>query len=275
MRYLKPFVYLLSTLFLFLSCDSSPTINNDSATGTLRVSLTDAPGDFEAVYIDIQEVKVHRSSDAEETDGEWIVINEEPVRVDLLDLVNGKLDVLGETELEAGNYQQLRLVLGNDNEIVVNGETISLDTPSAQQSGLKLNLDVSIEGGEIFNLLLDFDASRSIVKAGASGKFILKPVLRAVELEEAGAITGEITPSESLPWVYAIAEEDTVAGTKADETGSFTIIGLPSGTYQVSVEPSAEGFGSAVVPDVPVASRDTTDVGIIELEVTESSDTED
>src|SRR6056297_2382531 len=106
MRYLKPFILLFSIPFLFLSCDSSSTIDNDSATGTLRVSLTDAPGDFEAVYIDIQEVKVHRSSDAEEGDGEWIVINDEPVRVDLLDLVNGKLDVLGETELAAGNYQQ-------------------------------------------------------------------------------------------------------------------------------------------------------------------------
>jgi len=275
MRYFKPFVYLLSTLFLFLSCDSSSTIDNDSATGTLRVSLTDAPGDFEAVYIDIQEVKVHRSSDAEEGDGEWIVINDEPVRVDLLDVVYGKLDVLGETELAAGNYQQLRLVLGNNNEIIVGGETIQLDTPSAQQSGLKLNLNVSIEGGEIFNLLLDFDASRSIVKAGASGKFILKPVLRAVELEEAGTITGEITPAESLAWVYAIADEDTVAGTKAnEETGSFTIIGLPSGTYQVSAEPSADGFGSAVVPGVSVASRDTTDVGTIQLEVTETTDSE-
>jgi len=240
------------------------------------VALTDAPGDFEAVYIDIQEVKVHRSSDAEEGDGEWIVINDEPVRVDLLDLVNGKLDVLGETELAAGTYQQLRLVLGNNNEIVVGGETIQLDTPSAQQSGLKLNLNISIEVGEIFNLLLDFDASRSIVKAGASGKFILKPVLRAVELEEAGTITGEITPAESLAWVYAIADEDTVAGTKAnEERGSFTIIGLASGTYQVSAEPSADGFGSAVVPGVSVASRDTTDVGTIQLEVTETTDSEE
>ncbi len=275
MRYLKLVILLVSTLFLILSCDSSSTIDSDSATGTLKVSLTDAPGDFEAVYIDIQEVKVHRNSDAEEDDGEWIVINDEPVRVNLLDLVNGKLDVLGERELEAGSYQQLRLVLGNDNDIVINGESIPLDTPSAQQSGLKLNLNVSIEGGEIFNLLLDFDASRSIVKAGASGKFILKPVLRVVELEEAGAITGEIVPAESFAWVYAIADEDTVAGTKADESGSFTVIGLPSGTYQVSAEPSVEGFGSAVVPNVSVAPRDTTDVGTIELEITDTTDSEE
>jgi len=98
------------------------------------VALTDAPGDFEVAYIDIQEVKVHRSSDAEEGDGEWIVINDKPVRVDLLDLVNGKLDILGETELAAGIYQQLRLVLGNNNEIVVGGETIQLDTPQALSS---------------------------------------------------------------------------------------------------------------------------------------------
>lgn len=267
MNILKTLFLILIPVMLFASCDDA-TNSNNAGEGVLRVSVTDAPANFEAVYIDVIEVKVHRSSDAEEDDGEWIVINDQPVRIDLLDLTNGKVDVLGEAELEAGTYRQLRLVLGNNNEIVVDGETIPLTTPSAQESGLKLNLDITIEGGEIFNLLLDFDASRSIVKAGASGMFLLKPVLRPVRLEEAGAITGTVEPAEALPWVYAISDEDTLAGTRADTTGAFTVIGLPSGTYQVSIEPSADGFGSAVVPNVNVASSDTTDIGTIELETT-------
>ncbi len=273
MNQLKLLLLFLTTSLLFAACDSTTT-NQSSDPGILRVLLTDAPADIDAVYIDVQEVKVHRSSNAEENDGEWIVINNEPMRIDLLQLTNGKVDVLGERELEAGTYRQLRLVLGNDNEIVVGGVSIKLDTPSAQQSGLKLNLNVTIEGGEIFNLLLDFDASRSIVKAGQSGKYLLKPVLRAVNLEAAGTITGEVTPAEALPWVYAIASEDTLAGTRADSDGAFTLIGLPSGVYQVSINPSVDGFGSAVVPNVSVSSRDTTDIGTIELEVTDEEPAE-
>ena len=270
MNFLKTLFLILIPVFLFASCDDA-TNNNSSNEGVLRVSVTDAPANFDAVYIDVIEVKVHRSSDADEDDGEWITINDQPLRIDLLNLTNGRVDVLGETELEAGTYRQLRLILGDNNEIVIDGESRPLTTPSAQQSGVKLNLDVTIEGGEIFNLLLDFDASRSIVQAGASGMFLLKPVLRTVELEAAGTITGSVNPAEALPWVYAIADEDTLAGTRADTTGVFTVIGLPSGTYQVSIVPSVDGFANAVVPNVEVASRDTTDLGTIELESTDDT----
>ena len=259
---------LLATLFLLTSCDVSDDGSSNSTTGTLQVYLTDAPGDYEAVWIDIEEVRIHVNDedDLELEDEGWITISDNPKRVNLLDLTNGELEVLGETELEEGMYSQIRLILGEDNEIVKNGVTHSLDTPSAQQSGLKLNVHTEIEGGEVYTLLLDFDASRSIVEAGNSGKFLLKPVIRTVAFAETGAIEGDIQPAESFSWVYAIAGADTIAGTKANADGEFRLIGLLPGSYTVAINPADENFQNEQLLDVEVVASETTDVGSIILE---------
>lgn len=254
-------IYLLSALLgLFIvSCDSQ----TDTAPGSLRVSLTDAPADYNAVYVDIREVLVH--SDTDDDESEWAVINNQPVRVNLLDLTNGRQEILGEKELQPGHLRQLRLVLGDDNEVVIDGVSHELTTPSAQQSGLKLNIDTEIESDKIYSLLLDFDASRSIVQAGASGKYILKPVIKTVNLEETGAIAGTVEPADFQPWVYVLADDDTLAGTRAGDDGDFLMIGIPSGTWQVSVEPSADEFNRTIIPQVEVTVPDTTILDLVDL----------
>lgn len=259
---------LLTGLFLLTSCDVADDGNSNSTMGTLQVYLTDAPGDYEAVWIDIEEVRIHINDeeDIELEDEGWITISDDPMRVNLLELTNGELEALGETELEEGMYSQIRLILGDDNEIVKNGVTHSLDTPSAQQSGLKLNVNAEIEGGQVYTLLLDFDASRSIVEAGNSGKYLLKPVIRTVAFAETGTIEGDIEPAESLPWVYAIAGMDTVAGTRANVEGEFRLVGLLSGSYQVAINPSEDGYSDEILTEVEVIAPDTTDLGVINLE---------
>ncbi|MEX0648337.1 MAG: DUF4382 domain-containing protein [Balneolaceae bacterium] len=272
--------YLLAMFFtgLFLiSCDSQNMVSSDSqivissdpqvdsSPGIYRVVLTDAPAAYDAVYIDVQEVRVHSDSDADTDENEWIVIQSEPVRVNLLDLTNGRQELLGEEELQPGRYQQIRLILGTNNEIVIDGESHQLRTPGAQQSGLKLKTDAEIESGKIYTLLLDFDASRSVVKTGAGG-YLLKPVIRAVQLDETGSVAGNIEPAESLPWVYTIADDDTIAGTQAEEDGDFLMIGIPSGTYQISIEPSEGEYNSTVIPQVKVSAPDTTHLDPITLD---------
>ncbi len=262
MKFLKYLTFIIASSLIFFGCDQS----SDTDFGTLRVLLTDAPGNYDAVYVDVQEVRIHKSSDAEDGDSGWITINTEPMVVDLLELTNGRYEILGEEELEPGRYNQLRLILGDQNEVVIDGQSHALTTPSGQQSGLKLQIDADIEGGQIYTLLLDFDASRSIVQAGASGNILLKPVIRTAWLEQTGTISGSIEPSTSLPWVYAIAGADTVAGTRAAENGDFQIIGLASGTYQVSVIPSEDGYTPVVLSDVEVNAPDETDVGTIQVD---------
>ncbi len=96
----------------------------------------------------------------------------------------------------------MRLVLASNsdvaraNELVLTStrETIPLDTPSAQQSGLKLKHAFEVTANTEVDLVLDFDACRSIVKAGNSGKFNLKPVIAALPILT-GSISGAVDPS--------------------------------------------------------------------------------
>lgn len=266
---------------LFNSQTNSNEITDPSAPATLRVVLTDAPGDFEAVFIDIQEIRVHRTRDAEmdssESDTvdhtEWITLTTEPQRVDLLTLRNGTTLTIGEGEIEPGHYNQMRLILGNDNEVVVDGESHYLKTPSAQQSGLKLKLDAEIEAGATYSLLVDFDAARSIVKAGnkrspAGIKYLLKPVLRAVNLETTGSISGAVEPFDFTTKVYTVIEEDTISTTTDDE-GTFQILGLATGNYDLTFEPDSATFRDTTLTDVEVLAGEDTDVGTVVLEETE------
>ena len=168
------------------SGSGSSTVNGDSDTGTLRLALTDAPAcGFDTVFVTIQKVRVHKSSDANDIDGGWSEIVLNPAKkVDLLSLTNGKLEELGQTVLPAGKYTQLRLVLAENNgapfanSAKPTGESeVALQTPSGQQSGLKTNIDITVAANKTSDFVIDFDACKSIVAAGGSGKYLLKPVL--------------------------------------------------------------------------------------------------
>ncbi len=170
------------------------------------------------------------------------------ITVNLLDYQNGTVLDLGETELESGNYNQIRLLLGENNNVVVDGETYALTTPSSQQSGYKLNVNAEVEEGQVYDLVIDFDASQSIVVTG-NGNYILKPVLRTVSVEEQASISGTVLPIEAEPYVYAIAGEDTV-GTQPDENGDFRLIGLDEGMYDVWFNPTNDAYVDSLVEDI-------------------------
>lgn len=256
-------LFTLCSIFMLISCDFA----NDSTQGSMQVFMTDAPANYESVVIDIEEIRIHENQNAENDEDGWRTIRNEPLQVDLLNLTNGNMQFLGETDLESGTYNQMRFILGNQNLLVMNdGQTVPLTTPSGQESGLKLNIDTEVESGINYILLLDFDASRSIVEAGNSGQYLLQPVIRSVNLTGTGAINGTIEPADALPWVYAIADSDTIAGTKATEEGDFMIIGLPPDTYQVSIEPTSTDYNMTDISDVEVTAPDTTRLDIINLD---------
>ncbi|MEX0722096.1 MAG: DUF4382 domain-containing protein [Balneolaceae bacterium] len=250
----------LSTAFVlifagaFTACD----VNDDNeGMGSMRVLLTDAPAIYDEVNIDVRQVLVNQSADEElDDDGAngWEVIYDDSMRVNLLDYRHGETLELGESELETGRYNQLRLVLGDNNDVVIDGETHALNTPSAQQSGYKLNIQANVEEGEVYELVIDFDASQSIVETG-NNRFNLHPVLRTVDLQQSGSISGTVLPAEAEPIVFAIMDEDTV-GTIPDEEGDFRIIGLSEGTYEVYFNPAIEDFADSLVTGVVIVEAE-------------------
>ena len=233
----------------------------DEQNARLEVRLTDAPADYEEVNIDIQGIEIN----AEEgnINSGWKSLAVQTGVYDLRKLVNGLDTLLSAAEVPAGRISQIRLILGNNNSIQVNGVKSDLAAPSSQHSGLKLNVHADLTEGITYRILLDFDAARSVVRTG-NGKYNLKPVIRSVAEAQSGAIKGIVTPANSLPAIFAIAD-DTVATTFADENGKFLLRGVPAGTYTLSFDPQ-EGFEEYQIADVKVTVGSVTDVGAIAIQ---------
>ena len=246
---------------MLTGCQSDEEVSGNAR---LAVRLTDAPGPYEAVNVDIREVMVHTAADADEKDGGWVSLNVMNDGVyNLLDFSNGVDTLLAEgTELPTGKVSQIRLVLGDNNSVVVDGETQPLKTPSAQQSGLKLKVNADLTPGITYEVLLDFDAARSVVKAGNSGKYNLKPVIRTIVEAQSGAIAGQVMTDGPLPAVFATNGVDTL-GAIPQSDGMFLIRGAAPGTYEVTFNsPQA----TVVRTDVAVQLGEVSQLGTIEVQ---------
>lgn len=251
--------FLGLTLIFLIGC------NDDTATTRVVVRLTDSPGDYEQVNIDLQSVQVHADDNDDESG--WITLDANPGIYDLLELTDGVETVIADGDYPAGRISQIRLILGDNNTVVVDGETFDLDVPSSSQSGLKLNLHEELTDGITYSVLLDFDAAKSVVHAGNSGKYILKPVIKAVSEALDGAIQGTVIPAEEGVAVYAIVGEDTLSTSYAVEGNSdFFLGGLPEGSYLVSFDPGdSSDYLPNQISEVSVSLGEITNIGETEL----------
>jgi Domain of unknown function (DUF4382) len=246
-------------------------------TGTLVVGITDAPscryGDvvLTNVFVTIDKVRVHRSATAEADGGGWTeIVPPAPMRLDLLHLTNGLVETVGQVQLPAGRYQQVRLVLAENsaaaplaNAVVPTGGTpVPLDTPSAQQSGLKINVDMDVPEGKVLDLVLDFDACKSVVRRGSSGRYNLQPVVTATAfIQDIGLrIVGAVDELIALGTTTISAQQGGVVkkATIPDEFGRFTLYPVPEGRYELVI--TAAGRATAVVTGVPVVLSAVTRV---------------
>lgn len=212
-----------------IACSQNPTI--PQGMGRLEISLTDAPVDFEAVNITFSEISAH-------IDSQWITIRTDTITVNLLEFSNGRSFELAAENVPAGHYTQIRLKIVAA-EVVVNGVAHPVFVPSGAQTGLKLIGQFTIVEGETLELMLDFDARRSIVTTGPPRNpfgYILRPTIRVITKTESGAISGIVSNPQHVPVAYAIAGSDTVAATMIEKNaGNFTLGFLPAGLYAVCI----------------------------------------
>ncbi|WP_460220207.1 DUF4382 domain-containing protein [Psychroserpens sp. MEBiC05023] len=261
---------LVSTLFLLtiFACGDDDSPSNIEGTSKLTVKLVDNPGDYEHVYVDVVDVMVKVNDDSEDDDSGWQSVGAINTGIyDLLELTGGVNVLLADDyEIPSGMLNQIRLVLGDDNSIVIDGETFPLMTPSAQQSGLKIQINETLEPNFEYTFWLDFDVCQSIVEAGNSGNIILKPVIRAVADISTGIISGSITPINVQTQVSVLVGSEEVS-TYTDENGNFMLVGLLSGAYDVVVTPDPEsGLSETIVESVNVVAGETTVLETIELQ---------
>ncbi|MEJ2207093.1 MAG: DUF4382 domain-containing protein [Gemmatimonadota bacterium] len=182
---------------------------NDSVTelagnGQVRVMLTDAPADYLATaVVCISQVYLQGGDDEEgeeEAQGGRVVLwekGEGPAQCfDLLEL-QGVSAEIAETEVPAGTYAQLRLIVESatvtlaDGVTLSDGETIEveLQVPSGAQTGIKVNLlqPIQVEAETLVEVTVDADVNANFVlqgnpetPAGIQG-VLFTPTLKEIE----------------------------------------------------------------------------------------------
>jgi len=277
-------------VFAFNSCQK------DTNTGTLNLSITDAPvdqSDIAGVWLTITEIQYHMN------DSEWMTFEEfeGPQEFNILELVNGESELLGSFEMEAGIYTQLRFILdapefgGPDMTnpgcyIEFNDESQApLFVPSGHESGWKAVGQFRVPSNGEVSVTADFDARKSVFRNGA-GKYILKPTIRLVIDDQAGQIAGGLSniPEDVDIVVYAY-EDGTWTESEADDPADeetprfpnaitssimcdadcYHLAFLAPGVYDLVVTTSVDGEFEEVlgiVEDVEVESRKTTNMPI-------------
>lgn len=244
----------MATSMLLFACSKK----EDATSGTTRVNirLTDAPGAFDALWLNVKEIKV-RTSAGEST----LPVNASAVNI--LNFRMGKDTLIAANDVPSGRIQEVRLVLNETgNRVIVDGTSYALTTPSGQTSGIKLKVQDDLEAGIAYTMLLDFDVAKSVVQTG-NGKYILKPVIRCVPNAVSGAITGTINPAIANPKIYAITGTDTI-GTITDANGKFWFPGVAGGTYQVRIEPVSP-YTIKIIDNINVNTGGVKDLGVINL----------
>jgi len=309
---LGAWIVLSFLLSMLVSCGGGGSSSSDGGggTGTLSLSLTDATIDgAQAVYVTIEEVSVHKDEG-----GGWQDIPVETKTHNLLELVNAVREELGIALLETGHYTQLRMKLTDQPDDGINilsqphpygnyviddlNEYTELKIPSGYQTGVKVVCGFDINLNQTTELILDFDASRSIVEAGSSKNLLLKPTIRVLELEEYSIIAGTVRAGEDGPVLQGILvsaqifdprpdvdPKDTVtvqASTTTDGSGSYAIFVAP-GTYRIVAyedgyspacfEIEALPDTSHTLPDFELASAEGT--GTVSGDVRIDSGSED
>jgi hypothetical protein len=155
--------------------------NDRDVTGRVQVLITDNPlDDFAEANVTIRRVELLGVDGSGES--MLYVLTDTPQEFNLLDLRNGVTAPLAEADIPVGRYNQVRVVVDEEARVhMVNGESHILKVPSGAQSGIKINFphfEISSDD-DLITLTVDFDVEDSFVRAGSSGMYIFKPVVKA------------------------------------------------------------------------------------------------
>jgi hypothetical protein len=255
----------LAATVVAASCGGSGSASSaTTATGSIRLALTDAPGcGFDHVNVTVEKLRLHTDSATLDTDPGWVEIPVSPARrVDLLALTNGALEELGTAALPAGHYAQLSVVFaanGNGaapaNSVLPTGAAseVALATSDGLQAGITLPVSFDVTAGQVADLVADVDTCSSVVTAGNGGGWYLQPraaVLPRVASGIRGTLSSALTPSGTT--VSAQQDGTVIRSTQPDASGNFSLPYLAPGSYTLVI--ASDGHATGVVTGVQVGA---------------------
>ncbi len=193
--------------------DTGNSVLQPNGTGQVSIALTDAPADsIVAAVVTITDIYLQPGTDSVTTANRVYLRQNVSTAVDLLTLRDSLASLTQNSTVPAGTYQQLRFVITGgyiqvknaDSGIstyatpgyaVPSGTTVTgtLRMPSFAQSGLKVNLPgggLTVTSGTTTSLVADFNVAQSFGhQAGASGQWVMTPVVNAVSASTTASLT--------------------------------------------------------------------------------------
>jgi len=257
---------LLFCIVVFIFGCGTENADQEIEKTSISVKLVDAPGDYDKVFVEVLDVQL-KVVDDESVENSWLSLNAINKGVyNLLDLTGGVEALLVDNlKIPSGMIYEIRLVLGDNNSIVIDGQTFQLAMPSMYQKGLVIRDVKFLKPNLNYNFILDFDVDQSILKTDTPDYIILSPVIRSNLEALSGSIEGRISISD-IQTKISIENSGEKISTFADKDGNFVLKGVPSGNYSIKIIPDPEsGYSEQNISNIEVKTGQISYTGLIDL----------
>ncbi len=268
-----------------VACNKSTSVENGPGIQQVNFMLTDGPGSYENVFIDIKSLQIvidtaregsqkrdtcnwdHIASNRNSRKDSGLVWTTMPIKAGIYDILrfrNGLDTLFASANVPKGSVRLVRIELGTNNSVVKDSVTYPLNLGSNTPTFITLKL----EGNEFeefasrrHRLWLDFDVSRSIIEV--NGRFYLIPVMHTFVEKNTASVEGKVKPADAKAIITLFNNKDT-AYALPNKEGEFKMRGLKNGTYKLFVK-AFSGYRDTTINNVVVLSPKTTSIGVIEL----------
>lgn len=236
--------------------------NKEASQGQMEVRMTDSPGDFIALNVEIMKIEAYLENSG------WVTINESTKEINILDLTNGaEVTIASSTSVQAGVYTKLRLTFSGENSLTFNGSngsnTVNLSFSSNYSHQVEIPIHCEVNVGVTSSILLDFNVGASILEAG--GGYTLNPVISEI-VDPSTGIQGNVSGSAKA--AISLSNTSHHASTYTNANGYFMIKGVPDGTYLLKIE--AKGHGEVLasqksIQNVTITKGQIKSLGSIQI----------
>ncbi|MDH3379812.1 MAG: DUF4382 domain-containing protein [Gammaproteobacteria bacterium] len=174
---------------------------SDSNNGTISVSLMDRPVDgIVELNITVTEFWIKPQGDGPAFQLDMV---DTPVTVNLLELsVDNPAIFVDRANIPAGTYNWLEMTVDDSSSFAAHAMTddglmreVDIDVPSDR---VRLINNFEVEPNDSVRLLFDWDVRKGLTEAVGRSLYILKPVIRVLDVEEFGSVVGKIASATVL-----------------------------------------------------------------------------
>ena len=268
-----------------VACNKSTSVENGPGIQQVNFMLTDGPGSYDNVFIDIKSLQIvidtaregsrkrdtcnwdHIGSHRESRRDSGLVWTTIPIKAGVYDILkfrNGLDTLFASANVPKGSVRLVRIEFGANNSVVKDSVTHPLNL----SPNLPNFIVIKLKGHEFeefasrrHRLWLDFDVSRSIIEV--NGRFYLIPVMHTFVEKNTASVAGKVKPRDAKAVITLFNNTDT-AYALPNKEGEFKMRGLKDGTYKLFVKAS-NGYRDTTINNVVVVQPKTTSVGVIEL----------